>query len=249
MSISWSSVTGFPIPVGATFRQRQIMAKDPMRYSSPDNRPIPWAVSVVDTLRGPMVEMHRAHCATSIVATDLPRHTLWHDDDVLALTSVVLDDTDGWKSCVAKACIVGCGRAVPMHATHWRNGSGECVQCSTRTLEACPECGAPDELHYIGREKLLADGLCFHCNHWASRIAKPPEVITPTFEVYGIGKGTGPASCKGFGGRKFVVAFFDGRVVNTDDLWSGGQIPEWFHDRFTPNADVVSAPIKVGLLP
>jgi hypothetical protein len=41
---------------------------------------------------------------------------------------------------------------------------------------------------------------------------------------------------RGFAGRRFVIRFHDGRIVETTNLWSNGIIPEHFRDRLLDNA-------------
>ena len=50
-----------------------------------------------------------------------------------------------------------------------------------------------------------------------------------------------PASCKGFGGRKWHVRFFDGRTVVTDNLWHNGTVPDAFRAQLPDNATLEDA--------
>jgi hypothetical protein len=56
---------------------------------------------------------------------------------------------------------------------------------------------------------------------------------------YRIGKST---SFKGYGGHKFTIKFFDGRVVETNNLWSQGTIDSEWRDRLPDNAEFVGKP-------
>lgn len=47
-------------------------------------------------------------------------------------------------------------------------------------------------------------------------------------------------SARGFGGRKFVIRFFDGREVTTTNLWHQGTIPPKFRDQMPDNAEFVT---------
>lgn len=48
--------------------------------------------------------------------------------------------------------------------------------------------------------------------------------------------GDGKSFPKGFSGQHFTIEYFDGRIVETDDLWLNGTIdPEW-KDQFPNNA-------------
>lgn len=54
---------------------------------------------------------------------------------------------------------------------------------------------------------------------------------------YRAGKQTNaPSYCKGFGGSKFVIEFFDGRVIETDNLWHQGTIPPVWRAKLPDNA-------------
>lgn len=235
------SVTGLILTPGTPYRQRQIMA----RYHGADHA-VPAVMSVLDIPeRDAFVEIHRAHSPTTIVAQHLRVFEMsWRSDDSPeAVARVALDAIDGWKARTAAPCPRRCGRAQPLWAAGWSQRDVECVPCQSRTVVSCSVCGAPDSAAYMQptRERLLRERLCFTCAHWLDAAAKPPEVVTGDWGIYGIGRsGVGPASARGFGGRRFTVRFFDGRTVTTDNLWSGGTIPERFRDRFTPNAEVIS---------
>ncbi|MFJ5103197.1 hypothetical protein [Streptomyces sp. NPDC088554] len=49
----------------------------------------------------------------------------------------------------------------------------------------------------------------------------------------------GPGNSGGFGGRRFDIKFFDGRLVTTHDLWSQGTIPPKHRGRYPDNARFV----------
>jgi hypothetical protein len=51
---------------------------------------------------------------------------------------------------------------------------------------------------------------------------------------------------RGFGGGKFVVKFFDGRVVTTTNLWCQGEISPEYRDRLPNNAEFEGAPFGEG---
>jgi hypothetical protein len=41
---------------------------------------------------------------------------------------------------------------------------------------------------------------------------------------------------KGFGGRRFKIQFFDGRNIETNNLWFQGEIPDQFRSMLPDNA-------------
>lgn len=245
MSSVGHRITGLPRPVGSEFRQRRVYAAE--SYGS--DHKVSWVVSVVDTAQGPMVEMRKAVAFASIVALALP-HFGTGRDDLLTQVKALLDVEDGWKVETVRECgVKGCTNPQPMWHNGWRN-SGECLTCEMRTVLACVLCGAPDSGHWntSTRERMLAEQVCFLCDSWLRRADEyngtSKQVITHEFQHYVIGPGGGPASCKGFGGAKWVVTFDDGRVVETDDLWQQGEVPAWLRDRFTPNASLAHAPLR-----
>jgi hypothetical protein len=233
------TVTGIPRPVGSEFRQRVIHAEE-----HGERHRIPFVVSVVDSLAGPVIEAHKYHSPTALVWTD-PSNSYYALEDVLAQARALLDG-DGWTIRKVRPCEVeGCDRGLPLwdHDVPNHNRGYECIRCRMRTVEACRICGAPDPGRWTQevREALLREALCFTCGSWLAKVDKPPQVVGDDFHTYTIrreGFTGGDPSLKGFAGARFVVAFTDGRVVETDDLWAGGQIPEWLRDRFTPNATV-----------
>jgi hypothetical protein len=48
-----------------------------------------------------------------------------------------------------------------------------------------------------------------------------------------------PDDWKGFGGRKFIILFEDGRKVITTNLWSQGEIPKSFREDLPNNAKFI----------
>lgn len=237
------TTNGCPRPVGSTFRQREVWAE---HSDATGKRCVPWVVSVAETKGGEAVEAKRHHATNTIVAIGPREHSAL--EDVLAKTLELLDANDGWRHREVESCeIDGCHRPLPMWAHFSRTTPGqkrECLVCATRTVLACSECGMPDDVEVTNRERLLADSLCFGCSMWRDRLAGPPEVVAQDWTFYGIGDGRGPKEMRGHAGAEFVVTFTDGRRVETDDLWNGGVIPEWFRDRFTPNASVKRAQRK-----
>lgn len=243
-------VTGVPRPVGSEFRQRQVYAAE--GYGS--DHKVPWVVSVVDTLQGPIVEARKWISTTCVVALDLPKHGT-QGNDLLTQVKALLDVEDGWTVKTVQECRVkGCENPRPMWHEGWRNADKECLTCSMRTVLACVHCGTPDTGYWYPekRERLLATSTCFLCDNWLELATKydgnPKQVVTPDYGHYVIGSGGGSSSTKGFGGTRWRVTFNDGRVVQTDDLCQQGPIPEWMRDRFTPNATLLNEGTAQGVI-
>jgi hypothetical protein len=223
---------GVPRPPGSEYLHRDIWTE----YAK--DKTCTWSVSVVRTPGGEVIEAHPAVGSTR-VAFGLEGHSFL--EPIWEAVQPLLASDEGWTRKTVQPCRVkGCDNGRPMWAARGDTRDAECSSCAARTVVSCVECGMPDLAHYIQRERMLTRSMCFHCNHWTEQLDDLPEVITEEFHIYGIGRGGGPSSCKGFGGARWTVTFHDGRVVKTDDLWSGSTVPEWFRDRFTPNATVRS---------
>jgi hypothetical protein len=87
---------------------------------------------------------------------------------------------------------------------------------------------------------------CIGCDFWQGKVDLMTDaqeasrlVRTPDHEHFHIGPSASNAS-RGFGGRAFIVEFFDGRKVETNNLWSQGTIPAHFRERLPPNANLRS---------
>lgn len=107
----------------------------------------------------------------------------------------------------------------------------------------CQECGKRHTLRWNGaaNKEFYDSKLCSDCHFWATKINWDPEnVVRVDHRHYHIGEEvTGPGFV-GHGGRVFRIYFFDGRVVETRNLWSQGEIPERFWDRMPDNARFIT---------
>lgn len=86
-------------------------------------------------------------------------------------------------------------------------------------------------------QRMKQTGECFSCAFWELRA----EVGCPTvIDNYVFTPGprdkpwTDGGQGHGMSGRKFVIEYFDGRIITTYDLWGGGEIPERYRKRI-PN--------------
>jgi len=114
----------------------------------------------------------------------------------------------------------------------------------SNTIIKCCECGKEYDTSKTGRgERLAEKKLCFYCDFWMEKIAwtrteRKDQVVRVKGEHYFIEKDCPKAyqGFLGFGGKKFVIQFHDGRRVVSRNLWSQGTIPEHFRDRIPNNA-------------
>jgi len=98
------------------------------------------------------------------------------------------------------------------------------------------------------------EGNCFDCSFWLEKVRWVQEndltqvIINRHHYMIGVGNSNdfGP---KGFGGRQFVIQFFDGRIISTNNLWSQGTIPDRFREMLPDNAiflPITAQPIRNG---
>jgi len=112
-----------------------------------------------------------------------------------------------------------------------RNGNGCNCGWEEYKLISCPYCGREGKERY--------DGKCHSCHFWLRKVELSEEdrvrqVIVDNIH-YMIGK-QNTSGFKGFGGREFIIQFFDGRIVETSNLWHQGEIPERFRSMLPDNA-------------
>jgi len=89
--------------------------------------------------------------------------------------------------------------------------------------------------------EVYPEGNCFECSFWLERVRWGEEndqtqvIVNGHHYTIGIDDSNdfGP---KGFGGRQFVVQFFDGRLISTNNLWTQGTIPNQFREMLPDNA-------------
>lgn len=107
----------------------------------------------------------------------------------------------------------------------------------------CKKCGEQDfKTTYLEpiKTEMINQSLCFDCHFWTQRVdnKNSPTQATIKGAVYQIARETGvKGEWKGFGGRKFRIRFFDGRVLETTNLWHNGKVPPHFRDELQDNAE------------
>ena len=108
----------------------------------------------------------------------------------------------------------------------------------------CCKCGQVIDFRYCMKTnaQMRERQLCFGCDFWMKKVALAshgdPNAVRAEGWHYYIGdeSKSSCASFRGFGGRKFVIRFNDGRVVTTTNLWCQGEIPPHFANRLYSNA-------------
>lgn len=97
------------------------------------------------------------------------------------------------------------------------------------------------------------DGMCFGCNFWMERVNERETLegkyfalsknvyydygegcVPDRYNLYVVYEGISTAQHRGSGGRRMVFHFIDGRVVESNNVWSRGDVPAHFVHYFTP---------------
>ena len=89
------------------------------------------------------------------------------------------------------------------------------------------------------KDEMIKNSQCFICTYWQERVRRKhnKRQVVINGEVYQIGNNSD--SFRGFGGRKHVIQFLDGRIVTSTDLWHNGVIPVHFRDQLPDNAKFI----------
>lgn len=113
----------------------------------------------------------------------------------------------------------------------------------------CTLCGAQETRRYGNDEQKILLQICFSCAFWIRLLTKPHEnrIITPDHKHFqaawwGIQRGA-RSNLLGFGGRVFRIEFLDGKYRYTNNLWSQGDIPEFWQSRFPANVVSLESPL------
>ena len=95
----------------------------------------------------------------------------------------------------------------------------------------CDHCGIPIE-RFTSR--------CFQCGFWLGWAAKSGRTVIADGHhfVDGGARSTSSTSSLGHGGRRCRITFFDGRTVETNNLWTHGKIPQRFRGLLPDNANL-----------
>jgi hypothetical protein len=100
----------------------------------------------------------------------------------------------------------------------------------------CPSCGksytrrhTPES--YIGNN-------CFDCSFWLDKAENSEFMASHQVIINGqhFMIGATENCIRGFGGRRFMIQFFDGRIIETNNLHGQGPIPERFRSMLPDNS-------------
>lgn len=110
------------------------------------------------------------------------------------------------------------------------------------TIDSCVECKQLHKGNWFKETayRLQLKQLCFGCDYWLGKVnvSSSHRQVRVAGKCYYIGaESSEDRSGRGFGGRRFLIRFHDGRgEVVTTNLWHNGEIPLLFRDRLPDNA-------------
>ncbi|HDR8953386.1 hypothetical protein [Burkholderia vietnamiensis] len=108
----------------------------------------------------------------------------------------------------------------------------------------CNNCGSIGSTEYCEpyKTEIAKFGLCYHCNHWRREASTPDKTrLIIDGHIYGDGGNQPNATRKdwlGFGGDVWTIER-DGRVWQTNNLWSGSTVPQEHRASLPDNARFV----------
>ena len=81
-------------------------------------------------------------------------------------------------------------------------------------------------------DRMREDHLCFGCSQWSIRAEGENPLV-----IDGMRYSLGTGNSGGMAGRKFVIEYFSGEIVETHDLWCQGEVPEYFREEIPDTAE------------
>lgn len=107
-------------------------------------------------------------------------------------------------------------------------------------LEDCKVCGVSHfSTSFTSRDELVRNHWCFSCNYWMERVelaSNPNSLRVDGVQYQFCPMSKGDSRSLGFGGRFFRIKTNDGRLLETNNLWLNGSIPEPFREMLPDNA-------------
>lgn len=104
----------------------------------------------------------------------------------------------------------------------------------------CQHCRCYINFNYMNYLALISHQSCFTCNHWLEVIERYKSgdlLVIDGTTYHDAGRSSEPRrSFLGFGGREFQIQTQDGKIIRTNNLWCGGEIPERWRPQLPDNA-------------
>lgn len=115
----------------------------------------------------------------------------------------------------------------------------------------CCLCNESEEANYFDNKRMVDKQFCFNCNFWDERVEdyiRGESIVIRGLHYMDAGKKPNQdrGEFRGFGGRIFKIKMFNGKIIETNDLWHQGTIPELFKDKLKDNAEFMEYPTPVG---
>jgi len=97
----------------------------------------------------------------------------------------------------------------------------------------------PTQVDEYGGKNVVLCGPCFFHHYWLDMLQRDKQEPGTAVIVDGVHYVIGPeksGSFRGFGGAHYTIEFFDGRAVNSTNLWYQGEVPPEFRAQMPNNA-------------
>ena len=106
--------------------------------------------------------------------------------------------------------------------------------------EPCVCCGRKTITTYHNRDSLVKKNMCFGCDIWdeRSKHQNNDNVMIVNGDWYTVGPEDKNNKMRGFGGRKFVFVK-NGKMVESTNVWFGGEIPQIWKSKIKDNASII----------
>lgn len=104
----------------------------------------------------------------------------------------------------------------------------------------CEICGKEfDSLMYMGEYSRCCSSNCFAKKFWNGICKEKEKHVVINGVCYAVADGPVNGFC-GYGGRKFKIKMLDtGKIVETNNLWCQGDVPEEYKSRLPDTAEFV----------
>lgn len=129
------------------------------------------------------------------------------------------------------------------HVTRSKESKYPTIHCDCGTV-----CHAA--YHRVVVDELVTFELCFKCNFWRKLIDSKDEpnhfVIDGHHYIALPRQDSRSSRLLGYSGREFVIRRLDSdELIDTNNLWHQGEIPERFRNQLPDTAEFISAPAPV----
>lgn len=102
----------------------------------------------------------------------------------------------------------------------------------------CKICSKREKANFLPpiQQRMVEQNLCYVCLSWTEIIADDEESLVVIDQKAFLIHDEKAIGMRGYGGKRFTIVFNDGRVVETTNLWSKGNVPEHFSHILPNNA-------------